>query len=198
MFLGSAFEGVCAVRVKPMGKVSTGLDSPAFYDWQRVLKNVLQSERFDLVIIMMGANDANNSTGSPDWRWSYESKFIDLLKILVKKHITTLVVGLPPMRDPRFCERVKVANDAIRDASTLFPETCVYIDSFERFADAYGNYTEMIDVNGELKKARAGDGVHFTGTGYLLLSKIVVYAAIHSLSSSQSTEYPRRNLEGLN
>ena len=180
MYLSNAFEGVRKVRVKPMGKVSTGLDSPGFYDWPRVLEHVLEAERFDFVVIMIGANDAHNSSGSLTWGLSYESEFEDLLKIPARKHMTTLVVGLPPMRESRFSQRVMVANEAMRKAVRLFPEVCVYIDSFNRFADAKGNFADIVDLNGESKKVRAGDGVHFTAKGYQLLSNMVMNAALES------------------
>jgi len=178
MTLSNVFEGVCKVRVKPMGKVSSGLDSPAFYDWQQVLEKTLDAERFDLVVLMLGANDAHNSDGSQAWGWSYELKFTELLRIPMQKKITTIVVGLPPMRDSNFCERIKVTNIAIRNASALFPENCVYVDAFGQFADEHGDFTETMLTGGEWKKIRASDGVHFTGTGYALLSKTVVNAAL--------------------
>jgi len=180
MTLESAFEGLCKVRVKAMGKVSSGLDSPAFYDWQLVLKKVLDTERFDLVVLMMGANDAHNCSGSQAWGQAYESKFSELLKIPAQKHILTLVMSLPPMREPHFSERVRVTNEAIRNASHLFPENCVYIDTFCPFLDTDGLYTEGICANGEWKKARAADGVHFTMEGYHFLSKMAANTALRN------------------
>lgn len=179
MTLKSAFESRCKVRVKAMGKVSSGLDSPAFYDWQHVLKQVLDTEKFDLVVLMMGANDSHNSSGSQAWGQSFESKFAELLKIPAIKHTMTLVVSLPPMREPHFNERVKVANEAIRNASQLFPEDCVYVDAFRLFSGTDGLFTDRISANGGWKKIRGGDGVHFTGEGYLLLSNMVADTALN-------------------
>jgi uncharacterized protein len=193
MTLDSAFEGHGKVRMKKMGRISSGLDSPAFYDWNSVLKEVLEQEHFDLVVVMLGANDAHNSSGTPTWGRLYQSKFAALLRITAEKQIRTLVVGLPPMRKPDFCQRVKVANEAIRNASQLFPKTCVYIDSFRRFADESGDYTDRVQVKGEWKKARAGDGVHFTGTGYLVLSKMVVDEALRHSGSSAMGAFPSRS-----
>jgi uncharacterized protein len=173
MTLDSAFEGRSKVITRKMGRISSGLDSPASYDWNRVLKEMLDREKFDLVVVVLGANDAHNGPGNPEWGRLYGAKFSEFLRIPAEKHVRTLVVGLPPMQKPDFSRRVQVVNEAIRNASQQFPQTCVYIDAFRRFSDEGGNFTDHIKVKGEWKKVRAEDGVHFTGTGYLLFSKMV-------------------------
>jgi hypothetical protein len=82
------------------------------------------------------------------------------------------------MRKNDFCRRVQTVNEAIRNACRLFPETCVYIDSYGTFADEDGSYTNRILVNGEWRTVRGGDGVHFTGTGYLMLGRMVAREAL--------------------
>ena len=180
MTLDAALLGHGNVVVRKMGKISSGLDSPGFYDWNGALSDALNRERFDLVVILMGANDAHNAPGTADWGGFYESRFSEFLRIVAVKRVRALVVGLPPMKAEDFCRRVLVANHAIRNASQLFPETCVYVDSFSRFSDGRGNFVERIDVDGELKKVRAGDGVHFTGTGYLEFSRMLVNEAFRT------------------
>jgi hypothetical protein len=166
-----------------MGKVSSGLESPAFYDWNRALKEALDRERFDIVVAVMGANDAHNSLGTQSWGRLYESKFSEFLRIVAEKHVKTLVVGLPPMRASDFSQRVQVANDGMRNAARLFPETCTYVDSFRYFSDGDGNFADVIRLNGEWKKVRAKDGVHFTGTGYLAFSSMIVDAALRQTAT---------------
>lgn len=178
MTMDSAFQGRGRVAMKKMGKVSTGLDSPRFYDWNSVLRDVLDRESFDVVVIMLGANDAHNSPGTSAWGRQYEAKFTELLRIPAEKRVKTLVLGLPPMRKEDFCQRVRIANEAIRNATLHFPETCAYIDSFSPFSDSDGKFTERILWRGEWKTVRTGDGVHFTGTGYLLLSRMVAEEAL--------------------
>jgi uncharacterized protein len=184
MTLDSAFAGRGKLTMKKMGRISSGLDSPGNYDWNRALKDALNRERFDLVVVMLGANDAHNSPGTPAWGRLYESKYTEFLRITAEKHVHTLVVALPPMRKADFCQRVKLANTAIRNAAQQFSGNCVYIDAFSRFADEGGNFTDQIRWGGEWKKVRAGDGVHFTGTGYLLLSRMVADEAMRRTGAS--------------
>jgi uncharacterized protein len=186
MTLDSAFEGRSKVVTRKMGRISSGLDSPTSYDWNRVLKEMLDREKFDLVVVVLGANDAHNGPGNPAWGRLYGSKFSEFLRIPAERHVRTLVVGLPPMQKPDFSRRVQVVNEAIRNASQQFPQTCVYIDAFRRFSDEGGNFTDHIKVKGEWKKVRAGDGVHFTGTGYLLFSKMVADEALRLSGASLS------------
>lgn len=178
MFLGNAFEGSRNVRIRNMGKVSSGLDSPEFYDWMRVLRDSLDRERYDLVVVMLGANDAHNSTGSAEWGASFQVKFREFLKILAGRKVPAVILGLPPMGKSDFERRVLVANQAMKDACRSFPQGCTYVDTFGLFSDGSGNYTDSLPVQGVAKKVRAGDGVHFTGTGYLLLSRRVVDESI--------------------
>lgn len=184
MTMDSAFQGRGRVVMKKMGKVSTGLDSPRFYDWNSVLRDVLDREAFDVVVIMLGANDAHNSPGTSAWGRQYEAKFTELLRIPAEKRVKTLVVGLPPMRKEDFCQRVRIANEAIRNAARFFPETCAYIDSFSPFSDPEGKFTDRVLWKGEWKTVRAGDGVHFTGTGYLMLSRMVADEALRRARAS--------------
>ncbi|MHC1741790.1 MAG: GDSL-type esterase/lipase family protein [Syntrophobacteraceae bacterium] len=184
MTLDNAFGSRCRVIMRKMGKVSSGLDSPRFYDWHSALREALDREKVDVLVVMLGANDAHNSPGTAAWSKQYESKFAELLRIPAEKRIKTLVVGLPPMRKEDFCQRVRLANEAIRNAARLYPETCAYIDSFSRFADEEGNFTDRIRWKGQWKTVRAGDGVHFTGTGYQLLSTMVADEALRRSSAS--------------
>lgn len=183
MGLETAFAGRSKVMTTEMGRVSSGLDSPGTYDWNRELKEALNHQRFDLVVVMLGANDAHNGPGTAAWGRQYQSKFSNFLRICSERHIRTLVVGLPPMKKTDFTQRVEVTNEAIKNASREFPNVCVYIDSFSRFSDGSGRFTDSIMVRGELKKVRAADGVHFTGTGYLLLSKMVAEEALRRLGA---------------
>lgn len=178
MTLESAFQGHSRVTMKKMGKISTGLDSPRFYDWNSVLREALSREKYDVVVVMLGANDAHNSPGDSAWARRYEAKFSDLLKIPAEKQVRTVVVGLPPMRKDDFCQRVRLANEAIRNASSAHAQTCTYVDSFSRFADEDGNFTDRIRLRGEWRTVRAGDGVHFTGTGYQVLGRMVASEAL--------------------
>jgi hypothetical protein len=187
MTLERAFQGRGKVKIKKMGRISSGLDSPRSYDWNTVLKGELARERVDVLVIMLGANDAHNGPGTAAWGRLYEAKFAALLSIPAEKQVRTLVLALPPMRKTDFCQRVKVTNEAIKAASQRFPNNCIYIDSFSLFSDAGGNFTDHIRLKGELKQVRAGDGVHFTGTGYLVLSQMVADEALrHAGASSQS------------
>lgn len=138
------------------------------------MKEVLNREHFDLVVVMLETNYAHNGPCTRQWGKLYESKYVELLKIPADKQIKTPVFGLSPMRKTDFCQRVKTTNDAIRDATRLFPENCVYIDLY----NDGGDFTNRIKLNGEWKIVRAEDGVNFTSTGYLVLSRMMADEAL--------------------
>jgi len=91
-----------------LGKVSTGLISKRFFDWEKRLAELVASGKPDAVVVMMGGNDANNAiagktAGSPAWEAAYREKAEHFLRIASAAGVKVLWVGLPVMRDPAYC-----------------------------------------------------------------------------------------------
>ena len=54
----------------------------------------------------------------------------------------------------------------------------VYVDTWDRFATAEGNYTPFYWQNGQPELVRATDGLHFNPRGYELVAQAVAQAAV--------------------
>lgn len=161
-----------------LGKVSTGLISKRFFNWEKRLADLVASEKPAAVVVMMGGNDANNSiegkrAGSPAWETAYREKAEHFLRIAASAGVKVLWVGLPVMRDPAYAARVRAVNAAAKQACAAVPG-CIYMDAGAPFADGRGHYVQAKDIGGRMVSLRAKDGVHMTMTGYDLLARRVL------------------------
>jgi hypothetical protein len=162
----------------PLGKVSTGLISKKFFDWEKKLTELVATEKLVAVVVMMGGNDANNpiagkEAGSPEWGEAYRQKAESFLKIASGAGVKVLWVGLPAMRDTAYASRVKAVNVAAKEACAKIGG-CAYMEASDLFTDASGNYVQAKDIGGKTVSLRAKDGVHMTMTGYDLLCRQVL------------------------
>jgi hypothetical protein len=162
----------------PLGKVSTGLISKRFFDWEKRLTVLVAQEKLAAVVVMMGGNDANNPivgkpAGTSEWGAAYRAKAESFLRIAANAGVKVLWVGLPAMRDPAYNARVRAVNEAARQACATVAG-CVYMEASDVFVDASGNYVQAKDIGGKTVTLRAKDGVHMTMTGYDLLCRQVL------------------------
>uniref|UniRef100_I2Q1Z6 Uncharacterized protein n=1 Tax=Desulfovibrio sp. U5L TaxID=596152 RepID=I2Q1Z6_9BACT len=151
------------------GKTSTGLESPHFYDWEKALADFLIAEKPDILLVMLGGNDAKNGRGTPQWSHDFEAKAHRFLEIAGRHKVRVYWVGLPPMREKSFSQRAWTANEAMR-AACATATSCRFIDSWDLFADKSGNFCAKKTLAGKAVALRGKDGVHFTAAGCKLLT----------------------------
>lgn len=157
------------VTLASRGKTSTGLNSPNFYDWEKALAEFLAAEKPDILLVMLGGNDAKNGRGTPQWSQDFEAKAKRFLEIAGQHKVKVYWVGLPPMREKAYSQRAWTANEAMR-AACATTASCRFIDSWDLFADKGGNFSAKKTVAGKVTALRGKDGVHFTAAGCKLLT----------------------------
>ena len=157
------------VELASRGKVSSGLNSPRFYDWEKSLAEFLDAEKPHALVIMLGGNDAKNGGGTPTWSQDFQAKAARFLSIAERHGVTVYWVGLPPMREKAFSQRAWVANEAMRSAC-LGAKSCRFIDSWDLFSDASGRFLAQKNLGGKAVSLRGKDGVHFSMAGCRLLT----------------------------
>jgi len=151
------------------GKVSSGLNSPHFYDWEQALAAFLDSEKPDTLVVMLGANDAKNGRGTPEWARDFQAKAARFLAIAGKRGVSVYWVGLPPMREKAFSQRTKTANEAMQAACAAV-KSCHFVNSWDLFADNAGMFCAQKSLGGKAVSLRGKDGVHFSAAGCRLLT----------------------------
>ena len=175
-------EGYAGLEIIPIGKSSTGLCRPDFYNWPEVLEKNLQTYHPNLVFMWVGTNDDQNIYGmsnlgeppySPAWKRAYMRKMLEIITIC-KLHRASLVFITPPvMPDGAF-------NNKLAEIDSVMLSVCGYykveaIDGRKLLADGQGKFVrEMKLPDGSTATVRTPDTVHITEAGNRIIMQRVI------------------------
>src|ERR1700674_5365814 len=171
--LAEAFYGERPeVAVIKKVRAGSGLVRADFYDWVTQTPLLAASEKATAVVVMVGANDRQqlrDETGmheprSDRWRELYAKRMDDLLARLKDKKIPVFVVGAPPMRNQRLSDDMTYINEILQESAQK--AGAFYVDIWDAFVDESGEFMVMGPaLDGQRRRLRIGDGVHFTKVG---------------------------------
>jgi hypothetical protein len=161
------------LRILRAFKSGTGLARPDVFNWIDQYPAMLGSERPDVVIVAIGANDGQSFVvdgrvvffGSEEWRKVYQSRVADFLTTVESTGARVLWVSLPPMRSEPFNQRISIVN---RIAYTVVSEDpkAAWWSTASFVGDAAGSFREFAELpDGRLVRLRAPDGIHLTEEG---------------------------------
>ena len=165
-------------------KVSSGLARPDFFDWPAHLREARTATRFELVVIMMGANDAQpfmidghaENFGTERWLTTYRQRVAALLQQLTADGGGVLWIGQPVMRKETFDADMQQIDRIYAEEVAKVPRAR-YLDSRAILADGKGAYaTHLVDAAGNRQRVRQDDGIHLTEAGAERLAPAVVDA----------------------
>ncbi len=188
-----------------LGKISSGLARPDFFDWEANLKAMVNRHKPDAVFIMIGTNDTKNLTtpsgsmrtfGKKGWEKEYVRRGQRLLDICRRANpdVSLFWVGAPVMEQAELDRDVRVVNKALVRLCASNPN-CTYIDTRDVLADSRGSFiSHQTDENGQSIRLRAKDGVHVTKAGSLLLADRCLEKAIFSPPPEQAAPKPAQAL----
>ncbi|MBN1619585.1 DUF459 domain-containing protein [candidate division WOR-3 bacterium] len=163
-------------------KVSSGMTRPDFYNWPAQIRQIFSNENYDVVIVMMGTNDAQNfemdgkiyTYGTDEWFEVYRQRATDFIALLTSNTSRVYWLGMPPMRSSGYNSRMQSLN-------TVFQEVCAanprahYFSTVPILGDASGNYTTYLTVGGRQVHARdEKDGIHMTRAGGQLIADKII------------------------
>lgn len=155
------------------GKISSGLANPTFFDWPTRLSQAVASNRPDVVVIILGANDLNGvsssagyfAPGTPGWMAEYGRRQGEIMDIVGKSGAQLYWISQPPMRDPGQNNAAHAVNESALAQIATRPWVH-YVDSWTLFSDRNGNYAAaMTDVTGRTIILRQDDGLHLSREG---------------------------------
>jgi uncharacterized protein len=99
-----------------------------------------------------------------EWAELYGKRIDDMIAVLKSKGVPVIWVGLPAVRGPRATSEMSYLDDlyhARADKAGI-----VYVDIWDGFVDENGRYTvQGPDFEGQIRRLRSSDGVHFSKTG---------------------------------
>jgi len=168
----SSKPGLAIVK---LGRVSSGLARPDFYDWNRHMETLAAKYRPDAVVIMLGANDNKRLTlpdgtlvhfGTREWDRIYKERVRRIVGI-IRSHNSTATVfwlGAPVMADEDLSRDLRRINALARKVMASCRD-CHYVDTWDLFAAPGGGFAfAKPDVEGG-QPLRTRDGVHLTAAG---------------------------------
>ena len=152
-------------------KPSTGLTNPNYYDWKKELPEFIAKHAPNIVVFMVGANDAQDMKtqdgkwvrfGSDSWKEEYSSRISRIAAIAEQAGTKLVWVGLPPMKSSEYDRKMRIIADLHSSMSNsgkfrFIPTTDVL--------GINGDYSKDLPRNGKTVSVRANDGIHLTVAG---------------------------------
>jgi lysophospholipase L1-like esterase len=119
-----------------------------------------------------GANPGVAEFRTERWEQIYTRRIDDTIAALKSKGVPVLWVGLPSIRGTRSTADAVYLNDLYRARAEK--AGIVYVDVWDGFIDEAGKFTYTgPDFEGQIRRLRSGDGVHFTKNGARKLAHYV-------------------------
>lgn len=101
---------------------------------------------------------------SDDWAAYYSKRIDATIAALKSAGVPVFWIGLPSIRGPKSTSDMQYLDDLYRGSAEKAGVT--YIDVWDGFIDESGRFAlQGADFEGQIRRLRAGDGVHFTKAG---------------------------------
>ena len=163
--------------------LSSGLTRPDFYDWPERIIEVMVADDPDVVVFMVGGNDAqalvvDGQIARPfaeAWVQEYSTRVAHAMDLFATDPDRILIwVGQPIMRDPDYDERMHQIN-AIYAAEAAERPAVHYVDTRDLFRGPDGGFSRyVIGQDGQRTDVRLTDGVHLSTVGGRWLSEVLL------------------------
>src|SRR5205814_8615933 len=109
---------------------------------------------------------------SDEWAAYYEKRIDATIVALKSAGVPVFWVGLPSIHGPKSTSDMQYLNDLYR--ARVEKAGLNYVDVWDGFVDETGNFSAQgPDFEGQIRRLRAGDGVHFTKAGARKLAQYV-------------------------
>lgn len=175
------------VRVERLGKESSGLARPDFFDWEQALQQLVDHCAPDMVVVVLGTNDnkvlkGNGrllAFGTPEWIEEYSERLRRFYAICERSNpaMHMFWVGCPIMGPPALRTDVAFIN-ATAAEWCVEEASCEFVDTWETLTDVDGNYAQCLPdaETGGCAPVRTRDGVHLTAYGSALIAGVILDA----------------------
>jgi hypothetical protein len=165
----------------------TGLARPDVFDWLTEYPAMIGKAHPDVVIVALGANDAQGyvdsngqvlTFGTDAWIASYRNRVATFINLLEQTGRQIIWIGLPPMRSPLYDSHTEIINRITYSVVRTYPNATwwnptPYIGTPDgNFRDL--GYIESPTGHREIAHLRADDGIHLSDSGATLLTQILL------------------------
>jgi len=168
------------VAISRKTKTNSGFVRGDFYDWVGQAPALLAKEKVTALVVMLGVNDRQplrDDQGSYEyhtdrWRELYGKRIEDFLVKLKEKNVPIFVVGMPSMRNPKLSTDVVYINEILAERTRKVGG--YYVDVWDGFVNETGDFMASGPaLDGQIRRLRAADGIHFTKAGQRKLAHYV-------------------------
>lgn len=169
------------VAFKNLGRHSTGLTVPRYFDWPKTIRAEIEANNATLLIIFLGANDALDILdkgkavyfNSITWREVYSQRVESIAEMAENAGVKIIWVTLPPMDNAYLAKKAPILNTIYQDIALrhsnilLIPSDAVLTEDGNTFIRYKQNSA------GITQRLRADDGIHLGPSGNRLLSELI-------------------------
>jgi len=158
-------------------KIGTGLTSKSTYDWDAVVAELATTEHAKVAVVMFGANDRPpvrikgvvDPALSDKFGKTYGARVEKIVKSLRDAKIDVVWLGDPVVKDADYSADMQILNQVMEPAAEK--EGAKWVSLWDLGVDPDGSYDAFGKaLDGQTKRLRADDGVHFTPSGYDLIA----------------------------
>ena len=168
------------IGILNFSKENSGLTRSDFYDWPKSAHDIASgAQKIDVAVILLGSNDRQSFQGadgaSPltaQWRDLYSAKINAVTSAFKDKKIPVIWVGLPVMKNEAFSADMAKFNEIYKERAIA--NGAIYVDLWDALSDEKNQFSAFgPDINGQIVKTRAADGVNFTPAGAAIVAHFV-------------------------
>ena len=165
------------------GRYGTGLTRLDAFDWLDYFDQILAKYDPDLIIITLGANDAQDildpdgpkkriRVAGAEWNAIYAGRVRELLAKAARRDVKVFWVGLPIIGRGEQLSRWFANINSITAEVCSSAANCRYWDAWLSVADEQGRYTAFTrSAEGKSVRIRAKDAIHLTEDGGRLMTR---------------------------
>ncbi len=174
--------GTGVVNAALDARESTGLTRPDYFNWPAELASDLKTVSPQVVVIMIGANDAQDFLGPPDvpytspqWNPMYAQRVSSFMQEAESGGALVIWVGMPPMQNPSLSAQMADLDTIDQEEAAVQNEPVVYISTDKSLGTAQGGYTAFVtNAAGQVVNVRTPDGIHLTSGGGQVVAQQVI------------------------
>ena len=175
----------------------SGLARPEVYDWTATLPKILASNPYDVIVIMIGANDTQAirsgdtrlAFGSDGWIDAYEASIDALLDRLATSGARVIWVSQPPMKDADYDDSLKAISALQR--ARVEAHDMTFLDIRPSLLAPDGSFAETgPDEAGNAVRLRSRDGVTFFKAGNNRMGRAVLAALEAGAHGAEPAQTP--------
>lgn len=170
--LDQAFAEEPRVEIVDRTEGASGFVRDDHFDWAATLPELLSTEKPDMIVVMIGANDRQQfrtadgrfAPRSEEWQKLYQQRVDRFLLALQSYGKPVYWVGEPPMQSADSAADMAYLNTLFKARAEAVGAN--FVDIWDGFAGEDGKFVSRgPDVDGQTRQLRSGDGINFTKAG---------------------------------